>query len=113
MSLVTSAMLQYPCKTTVENRVGPEVNGFASSRARCLVFKFMDLFDIALQVHGPMAYLTLVVLLSARFLIQQTDEKFWVNHLHIWNNLECYSLTVFGVITKYKTAYNDCRRPRA
>jgi hypothetical protein len=28
--------------------------------ARCLVFKFMDLFDTALQVHGPMVYLTLV-----------------------------------------------------
>jgi hypothetical protein len=27
--------------------------------ARCLVFKFIDLFDTALQVHGPTVYLTL------------------------------------------------------
>jgi hypothetical protein len=32
MSPLTSAMLQYPCKTTVENWVGPKVNEFASSR---------------------------------------------------------------------------------
>jgi hypothetical protein len=58
MSPLTSAMLQYPCKTTVQNSVGPEVNDLQVRGARCLVFKFMDLFDTALQVHGPMVYLT-------------------------------------------------------
>jgi hypothetical protein len=73
MSQLTLAMLQYPCKTTVQNRVGLKVNGFASSRgtglqvrgARCLVFKFMDLFDKALLVHKPMVYLTLIKLILA------------------------------------------------
>jgi hypothetical protein len=61
MSSLISATLQCPFKIamqTMQNRVGPGVNRFASSRGWMFGFKFMDLFDTTLQVHVPTVYLT-------------------------------------------------------
>jgi hypothetical protein len=44
---------------TMQNRVGPGGTGLQVRGVGCLVFKFMDLFDTALQVHVPTVYLTL------------------------------------------------------
>jgi hypothetical protein len=45
MSPLTSAMLQYPCKNTVQNRVGPEVNEFASSTGQWTHGVFNSFFN--------------------------------------------------------------------
>ena len=42
----------------MQNRAGPGVNGFVSLRARCLISKFMDLFDTMLQVQVPTVHFT-------------------------------------------------------
>jgi hypothetical protein len=62
MSSLTSTTLQCPFKTamqTMQNRVGPGVNSLQVRGVGCLVFKFMNLFDTALQVNVPTVYLTL------------------------------------------------------
>ena len=52
-----------PCKTGLDlGWTGSQVRG-----ARCLVSKFMDLFDTTLQVQVPMVYFTLLFLSSCPF----------------------------------------------
>jgi hypothetical protein len=58
MSPLTSAMLTH-AKPQYKTGLDLRWTGLQVWGVRCLVFKFMDLFDTTLQVHGPMVYLTL------------------------------------------------------